>query len=50
MIAKGSSAEMQVLIDLCKDLGYMEEKHRKVYMKRYEEVSKMLSGMIKAIG
>ena len=50
MIAKGSSAEMQVLIDLCKDLGYMEEKHHKVYWERYEEVSKMLAGMIKTVG
>ena len=50
MIAKGSSAEMQVLLDICKDLGYMEEKHHKVYRERYEEVSKMLTGMIKTIG
>ena len=50
MIAKGSSAEMQVLIDLCKDLGYMQENHHKVYSERYEEVSKMLSGLIKTIG
>ena len=50
MIAKGSSAEMQVLIDLCKDLGYMQESHHKVYSERYEEISKMLSGLIKTIG
>ena len=50
MIAKGSSAEMQVLLDICKDLGYMEEGHHKVYSERYEEVSKMLTGMIKTVG
>ena len=48
MIAKGSSAEMQVLLDICMDLGYMEEKHHKVYSSKYEEISKMLSGLIKA--
>ena len=50
MMAKGSSTEMQVLLDMCKDLGYMKEDHYKRYWERYDEVSRMLAGMIKTIG
>ena len=49
MMAKGSSTEMQVLLDMCKDLGYMKEEHHKKYLDRYEEVSRMLAGLIKTI-
>ncbi len=34
MMAKGSSTEMQVLLDMCKDLGYMKAEHHKKYLER----------------
>ena len=48
-MAKGSAYEMSVLIDLSRDLGYInDEKHDKA-LKEYEEISKMLSVLIKRI-
>jgi four helix bundle protein len=49
MMAKGSAAEMKVLTDMCKDMGYMTKEHHQKYRESYEEISKMLSGLIKRI-
>ena len=46
MMAKGSCNEMQVLLDLCRDLGYMEESKHEEWSNRYDEVGKMLNGLI----
>ena len=49
MMAIGSANEMSVLIDFAKDLNLINaEQHRKANAE-YEEIGKMLSGMIKAI-
>jgi four helix bundle protein len=45
-IALGSSNEMMVLIDMSKDLGYVEEEERKVLIERYDVLGKRLSSMI----
>ena len=46
-MARGSCAEMEVLIDFLKDFGYInpEEYHEK--MERYNEIGKMLTGLMK---
>ena len=49
MMAIGSANEMSVLIDFAKDLNLINaEQHRKANAE-YDEIGKMLSGMIKAI-
>ena len=48
IIAKGSANEMQVLLDLCKDLGYIKEEYSNLY-ERYTEILKMLSGLIRTM-
>ena len=48
MMARGSCNEMGVLLDICRDVGYMCEEHHSKYSVRYEEVSKMLSGLLKS--
>ena len=48
-MARGSCAEMEVLIDFCKDFGYISaEKHRR-YTKGYTEVGKMLTGLMRTV-
>ncbi len=42
----GSSSEMQVLLDMCKDLNFIEEKEYEFYKGEYDEISKMLRGLI----
>ena len=49
IIAKGSCNEMQVLIDLSKDLGYISETNHGKMAQAYIEISKMLQGLIKTI-
>ena len=46
-IAKGSCNEIRVLIDLCYDLGYIEKEKHESLSKSYEDVSKMLTGLMK---
>ena len=46
LMAKGSCNEMQVLLDLSMDLGYMSESEHREFIERYEEVAKMLVGLI----
>ena len=48
-MARGSCAEMEVLISFCGDFGYFEEAQTNEYTLRYEEVGKMLTGLIKTI-
>ncbi len=49
LISKGSAYETEVLLDLCRDFGYMpEEKHDEMIVK-YEEVVRMISGLIKSL-
>ena len=48
-MAMGSSNEVSVLLDFAKDLGYLEEeKHSQMHAK-YEEIGKMLHGLMKAV-
>ena len=48
-MSKGSSAEMSVLIDLCKDIGYMEEAVYAKYADEIEQIGKMLHRLIRSI-
>ena len=48
-MAKGSCAEMSVLVDMLKDLKYITEEEHREYMSEYDEVGKMLTGLIKTI-
>ena len=49
MMARGSCAEMEVLISFCKDFGYIDSAKADEYTERYTEVGKMLTGLIKSI-
>ena len=48
-MALGSSNETQVLLDFAKDLKYIDEEQYIKASQTYDEVSRMLSGMIKRI-
>ena len=48
-MAKGSSAEMEVLTDFLKDLGYITEEEHRSFAERYTEIGKMLTGLIKSV-
>ena len=50
MMSFGSYAEMIVLLDLSKDLGYVSEANYEEIKTRYVEVGKMLSVLIKRVG
>ena len=43
----GSADEMQVLIDMCHDLGYITKEMHDELLSKYAEISKMLQGLIK---
>ncbi len=48
-MARGSNAEVAVLLDFAKDFGYIiEEEHAKMAA-CYEEIGKMLSGLINSL-
>ena len=49
MMARGSCAEMEVLISFCGDFGYFDEAQRKEYARSYEEIGKMLTALIKTV-
>ena len=49
MIAKGSCNEIQVLIDICKDLEYITNEEYEELIIGYTETSKMLQGLVKSI-
>ena len=46
LIARGSCNEMSVLVDLCESLQYMIAQQASRFRSEYEEIGKMLSGMI----
>ena len=46
MMAKGSCNEMQVLLDLCGDLGYMDQADHGRWTGAYDEIGRMLNGLI----
>ena len=48
-MAKGSCSEVNVLLDLCKDIGYMEEKAYKRYKEEIEVIAKMLYKLVQSI-
>ena len=48
-MARGSCCEMSVLLDILKDLGYIPEEDHKEYTFGYEEVGKMLTGLLKKL-
>ena len=45
-MAKGSCDEMKVLIDLCKDIGYMQPDLHDELKAGYNEIGKMLYGLL----
>ena len=49
MMAYGSANEMGVLIDLSKDLEYTEEEVYEKAGKTYEEIRRMLYGLVKGL-
>ena len=46
LMAKGSANEMEVLIDLSKDIGFIEEKKQEEMKQGYEEINRILGGML----
>ena len=46
LMAKGSCNEMQVLLDLCRDLGYMKAVRHQEISAQYDEIGKMLNGLL----
>ena len=48
-MAKGSSAELEVLLHFSKDLGYISEDAYCEAISSQEEIGKMLTGLIKSI-
>ena len=49
-MAKGSVSEMEVLLDFCGDFAHISEEEHEEYKRQYEEIGKMLSGLIESIG
>ncbi len=50
LMAIGSSDEMRVWIRYCFDLGYIDETTWQAWRDEYQEISKMLEGLAKAVG
>ena len=48
-MARGSCCEVDVLLSLLKDLGYMREEVSHELAYRYEEVGKMLTGLMQRL-
>ena len=48
-MARGSSAELEVLLDFSRDLGYISEEEYSRFKEIQERVGKMLTGLIKSI-
>ncbi len=48
-MARGSGAEMEVLLDLSKDFGYISESEYLEGKARQEEIGKMLTSLIKSL-
>ena len=48
-MAKGSCNEMQVLIELCRDLGYVSSIWHSEMIEGYDEIAKMINGLMKKL-
>lgn len=48
--AEAEATETQVWLDFAKDCGYLPDERREVLVRGYEEVGRMLGGMIRAPG
>ena len=48
-MAKGSCAELEVLMDVCKDIGYMESEAHQKYTDELTQISKMLYKLVAGI-
>ena len=48
-MAKGSCSEMEVLLDMCKDLGFLESEAHRRYVDEIVELGGMLHGLIKSL-
>ncbi len=46
-IAMGSCDESRVWLEFSKDLGYFDEKEQKRYEEEYQEIGRMLNGILK---
>src|SRR5215467_11948650 len=46
-VALGSCDETRVWLQFCRDLGYLEEGDYRAFDERYQEVGRMLQGVIK---
>ena len=49
LMAVGSANEMSVLMDFARDLGYIQAEQYEMAKTEYEEIGKMLSGMIQTV-
>ena len=50
LMAVGSSDEMRVWLRYCYDLGYIGAEEWQALRDEYEEISKMLQGLVKSLG
>ena len=48
-MAKGSCAELEVLMDICKDVGYMDNVSHEKYVDEIQQISKMLYQLLRSI-
>ena len=48
-MARGSSAEMEVLLSFSTDFGYISEKEYKILIARQEEIGRMLTGLMRSL-
>ncbi len=48
VMAMGSCNEIQVILDMVKDLGYIKEEDHKVYSEKYDILGRRLNVMIKS--
>ena len=48
-MAKGSCNELEVLMDMCKDLKFMDESAHKKYIAELSEIGAMLYGLSKSL-
>ena len=48
-ISKGSAGEIRSMLYLGKDLNYLSEAETKILLNKAEEISRMLSGLIKKL-
>jgi four helix bundle protein len=46
LMSLGSCNEMQVLLDLCKDMNYISEEKHLQYYNEYDEIGRMLNVMV----